>query len=152
VLKNKLLVILALSPIAIHSCVILPIPTPAHSGYGVVTDETLQSLKPGQATRADVILRLGDPSRRIDEDRFFIYQWRRTYGYLFMAIVIPAPYTAAGAGDITNWEKAHFLVMEFTTDSRLKRSEFINPTQFGDPPKQVDELIAEWRQESSVSD
>lgn len=130
----------------------MPIPTPAHGGYGVVTDETLESLKPGQATRADVLLRLGDPSERIDEDRFFIYRWERTHGYVYWAIVIPAPYTAVGASDVAAYKRSHFLVMEFTTDNQLKRSEFIHSSLFEDARRHVDELIAQWRHPSSVSE
>jgi hypothetical protein len=144
------MVLLLVISININGCVLLPIPTPAHGGYGLITDEELESLKPGQATRGDVLLRLGDPSERIDDDRFFIYQWERTHGYLLWAIVLPAP--GAGVGDVVASKKLHFLAIEFTADNRLKRSKFIDPWLFQDPRKHLEEVLAEWGTSAAASE
>lgn len=82
---------LFLLSIATNGCVILPIPTPPHGGAGVITEESVESLEAGKATRADVLLKLGDPAERLQEDRFFVYRWELTHGYLMWALVFCVP-------------------------------------------------------------
>ena len=73
-LKHRRYIFLIIVIILINSC--LYIPTPEH-GVGVVPDEAMNFLVPGETTRADVILRFGDPIQRLEEDRFFLYHQRR---------------------------------------------------------------------------
>jgi hypothetical protein len=135
--------------IATSGCVILPIPTPAHGGAGVITEESVESLEAGKVTRADLLLKLGDPAERLQEDRFFVYRWELTYGYLMWAISFLGP--GAGVGDINALTGDHFLLVEFLPDNRLRRLKFITPTMFHRTREQVDELIKEWNQSSSES-
>jgi len=72
--------LLALTGLGLSGCMIIP--TPSHGGVGVITKETIESFEPGKTTRADVLLRLGAPAKRLEkEDRFFVYQWMRKNGY-----------------------------------------------------------------------
>jgi hypothetical protein len=135
--------------VATSGCVILPIPTPAHGGAGVITEESVASLEAGKVTRADVLLKLGDPAERLQEDRFFVYRWELTHGYLMWAISFLGP--GAGAGDIHALTGDHFLLVEFLPGNRLRRLKFISPTMFHRTRDQVDELIKEWSQSSSES-
>jgi hypothetical protein len=64
-----------------NGCVLIPVPTPPR-GVRVITEDTVESLKPGQSTRADVLHLLGDPLHRREKDRFFVYPWDRTWGYV----------------------------------------------------------------------
>ena len=75
------MVLLALTGLGLSGCIIIP--TPSHGGVGVITEETIESFEPGKTTRADILLRLGDPAERLEEDRFFVYQWKRIHGYFF---------------------------------------------------------------------
>jgi hypothetical protein len=133
--------------IATNGCVILPIPTPAHGGAGVITEESVESLEAGKATRGDVLLKLGDPAERLQEDRFFVYRWELTHGYLMWAVSFLRP--GAGAGDIHALTGDHFLLIEFLPDHRLRRLKFITPRMFHRTRDQVDELIREWSQSPS---
>lgn len=121
-------------------CIILPIPTPAHGGYGVITEDSVESLEAGKATRADVLLKLGDPAERFYNDR-----WELTHGYLMWAI---GAY-GAGTGDIHALTADHFLVIEFMPNNRLKRLQFISPSIFHNTRERLDELIKEWGPSSS---
>jgi outer membrane protein assembly factor BamE (lipoprotein component of BamABCDE complex) len=131
--------------IATNGCMILPIPTPAHGGYGVITEESVESLESGKATRADVLLKLGDPAERLHQDRFFVYRWELTHGYLFVAFAAPG---AGFGGPVTG---DHFLLIEFLPDNRIKRFKFISPRIFHRTREQLDELIKEWSGSSSDS-
>ena len=134
--------------IANNGCIILPIPTPAHGGYGVITEESIATLESEKATRADVLLKLGDPAERLYQDRFFVYEWVQTHGYLFWAVG-GGP---GAAGDIAPLTGPHFLVVEFLPDNRLKRFKFIDAGFFSQPArKQLDEVINEWISSSSES-
>jgi outer membrane protein assembly factor BamE (lipoprotein component of BamABCDE complex) len=93
------------------SCVYVPLP--AHdltSPKGVINDELIESLKPGETTREDLLLLLGAPDTQYEQDRYFIYEWEATEG----AFVV-----AGGGGDfIVN---AHYFCVEFDEDNRIKR-------------------------------
>lgn len=105
--------ILLLCTLLLFGC--LPVPTPPH-GIGVVLDKkSFESLKPGEAHRADVLLTLGEPRFRIEKDRFFIYEWTVAYGY-----VIVGGYLQGYAIPVT---APHYLCLEFGQDSRLVRRE-----------------------------
>ena len=122
-------------PLIAGGCLIVP--TPGHGGVGVVTKEAVELLEPGKTTRADVVLRLGDPAERLEWDRFFVYKWQRIHGYFIWAV----PYVTLGAAPIEN---AHYLALEFTVDNRLKRFKFFDPAlMFGDARRGVQQWIEE---------
>ncbi len=126
-------------------CVILPIPTPAHGGYGVIMEASVDSLEPGKATRADVLLKLGDPAESLYQDRLFVYRWELTHGYLMWGVGVGP---RAAFGDINALTGDHFLLVEFLSNNRLKRLKFITPSIFHKTREQLDELIREWSQSS----
>lgn len=102
-----------------------PVPTIPH-GLGAVDKEDLESLRPGEVTRADVLLRLGEPSYRFEEDRFFMYGWTVTYGYVIIGTVAGFPVTAP-----------HYLCLEFGSDSNLLRREQITGSLYSKPYKAI---------------
>lgn len=74
--------------VALGGCLIIP--TPEHgliSGKGAVDAETLDAFRTGRTTRAEVLLRLGEPAERRGDDRVFVYAWEVACGWF-----------AAGAG------------------------------------------------------
>ena len=113
-LGSALLVVMELG---LSGCIIIP--TPSHGGEGVIAKETIESFEPGKTTRADILLRLGAPVERLEEDRFFLYRWVRLHGYW----VAGAGYTG-GMGPLY---ATHYLGIEFTPDSRLKRVKMFEP-------------------------
>jgi hypothetical protein len=144
-------VFLFLLVIPTHACIpiIIPIPTPAHGGYAVVGKESIESLEPEKATRAEVLLTIGDPAERLQEDRFFVYRWELKHGYLFWAIVFPG---GRGPSDVETLSGTHFLLIEFLPDNRLKRFQFIDLGLLSQRAcGQLDELIQEWSRVPSDS-
>ncbi|HWO41132.1 MAG TPA: hypothetical protein VNO43_04945 [Candidatus Eisenbacteria bacterium] len=105
--------------LAMNGCIILPMP--GHGGFGVISSEDMESLARGNTTRADVLLRFGDPAQRIDDDRIFVYSWSRIHAYA-VPLVGPAP-----AEEI---RRIHYLAMEFDPDNRLKRIKHFDPSLF----------------------
>jgi len=132
--------LLALTGLGLSGCMIIP--TPSHGGVGVITKETIESFEPGKTTRADVLLRLGAPAKRLEkEDRFFVYQWMRTNGY--WGIFLP-PLPGAGAVDGGPIRNSCYLGLEFTPDNRVKRAKVLDPWfSFFDPYPKLEEWMAE---------
>ena len=66
-------------------CIALPLPDHRLlSGKGAVPEETIEAMRADHATRADVLLRLGEPSERRENDRVFVYGWQTCWGYMLM--------------------------------------------------------------------
>ena len=107
----------------------LPIPTVPH-GLGVVPDkEAFESFRSGKVTRADVLFLLGEPSHRLDDDRFLMYEWTEAYGYLIVGgyyQAYPIPVTVP-----------HYMCLEFGTDSRLVRREYLTGSLYAKPNKAI---------------
>jgi outer membrane protein assembly factor BamE (lipoprotein component of BamABCDE complex) len=64
-------------------CLIVPLPE--HDllfGKGAVDVETLDAFRAGRTTRADVLLRLGEPAERRGNDRVFVYGWSVACGWI----------------------------------------------------------------------
>jgi hypothetical protein len=114
---KALFAMLALSLFA-SGCLLIPVPTPGHTVGSSVTSETLDTLLPGEVSRTDVLLAIGEPTARAQNDRYLVYGWIVVHGYgvLFVgagytgAILPPMPVAAP------NW-----LCMEFGPDAMLTR-------------------------------
>ena len=116
-----------------NGCVPVYLPEPPH-GVRVITEETLEPLKPGQSTRADVLHLLGDPGVRIKEDRFFVYYWFLQTGMWNWIPLLPFP----GGRDLPPepvWEHRG-LVIEFTPDNHVKRLQFYKDDEWSDTLEQ----------------
>jgi len=115
-LTKRTMYVVALA--AITGCIVIPVPTPGSvyegSRRAVIAEDVIISLKPSDTTREDVLLRLGDPTERVEGDRFFIYQW--TTGDITVVVLLPGG--AAGSFDITTH---HLLSLEFSPSNRLIR-------------------------------
>lgn len=107
----------------------LPIPMIPH-GLGVVLDqEDFEALKPGEVSRSDILMNLGEPRYRIEADRFLMYEWTVAYGYVIIGgayQAYPVPVTAP-----------HYLCLEFTEDAMLLRREHLTGSFFAEPDKAI---------------
>ena len=120
---------------------IIPVPTIPH-GFGVVPDkEAFESLQSGQATRADVLLLLGEANHRLSDDRFLMYEWKVAYGYIIAGL----PYGPAIAFPVG---APHYLCLEFGPDSSLVRREHLMGSFFG----KLDNAIRECVKQSAETD
>ncbi|HMK14382.1 MAG TPA: hypothetical protein VK460_05155 [Burkholderiales bacterium] len=98
------IILLVLTGVELGGCMFIP--TPSVSGYSVITDKTINSLEPGKTTRADILLKLGEPGERLGDDRIFVYHWEQV----------------AGIGMVpTSLTNDHYLALEIGPDNRLKR-------------------------------
>jgi hypothetical protein len=105
----------------------LPIPVVPH-GLGVVPDkDAFKSLCSGAPTRADVLLSMGEPKYRLDDDRFLMYEWDVAYGY----VAIGAGYSGA----IFPVMAPHYFCLEFGPDSQLVRCEHLTGSLYAKPDK-----------------
>ena len=107
----------------------LPIPTVPH-GLDVVPDkEAFASLCSGAATRADVLLLMGEPKHRLDDDRFLMYEWDVAYGY----VLIGGGYSGA----IIPVMAPHYFCLEFGPGSQLVRCEHLVGSLYAKPDKAI---------------
>lgn len=101
----------------------LYIPTLEHNttmqGHEAISKETIQSIVPGKSTRSDVLLLLGSPSNRRDNDQYFIYRWKTTSGMLALP--------GGGADVFTD----HAFCLEFYPNAVVKRHKHIESSLFG---------------------
>lgn len=116
------------------------IPTPEHSPgkefFSAIPKEAIKLLKPGKTTRAEVLLKFGDPTQRFKQDRFFVYSWELKNGYFVWSF-------GWGTGGAEPTTKIHSLCLEFTQDNILRRFEHIE-AGFSGFFKSIDELTSEW--------
>jgi hypothetical protein len=121
-----------LTILAVDGCIVVP--TPPHGGYGIITSESVHFLEPGKTTRAEVLLRFGNPNLFADPV-FFAYRWQRTHAIAG---------TIGGSGEI---KRNHYLALEFTPDNRVKRFKLIEPWLVHSP----EILLKEWIMESAAA-
>lgn len=116
---------LALAP---PSCVILPVP-PVHSGNARtnVDATTPARFLPGQTTRAEVILALGEPDAVTSNERAMAYRTEKV-----RAIVVVGGYATGAAAPIS---KDDYLVFEFDGRGRLVSSRTTSHWGHGNPEK-----------------
>jgi len=96
---------------------LLPVPVPTSAVHQrpavVLSNESFNALRPGEATRADVLLSLGEPTSRIDGDQFLLYEWAGDYGFVFIGPFGKDAFLTA----------LNYLCFEFREDSVLMRRE-----------------------------
>lgn len=108
-----MLAVLVAFAIAASGCPFL-IPTPgAH--HGAPSTEVVRKIAPGVTTRVEIVMMLGDPDRRMEDDRYFVYDWRETRAVI--GIVVPPGVPIAGGG--FGVRKA--LALDFAPDGHVAR-------------------------------
>lgn len=115
------------------------IPTPEHglvTGRAMIREDVIQQLKlgVGKLTREDVLLKFGDPNRRMNDDEIFCYGWERRQAWVLM------PYDYGEVG------KVHWLCMQFDSKTKLVRIAHIEPILWGNATKEKDAILDEWKQ------
>jgi hypothetical protein len=88
----------------LQACIL---PTPSETLHAV-PEQAAGAFVPGTSSRADVLLRLGDPSCRGEHDSYFVYEWEKTHG----GVVLGYPLPFAGAFEVS----CHCLVIRFLPD------------------------------------
>jgi outer membrane protein assembly factor BamE (lipoprotein component of BamABCDE complex) len=124
----------ALSACLAALCGCLIVPTPEHgliSGKGAVEPDTLGEFQVGHSTRADVLLRLGEPSQRRGNDRVFVYSWEVARGWWFVG----AGYSGTG-GPIP---KQKYAAIRFDDAGVADDVRFVDPSWFQRASKELDE-------------
>ena len=119
------------------------IPTPG-SQVNAPATEVLQAIKPQVTTRTDVLMMLADPNFRLEDDRYFVYDWRDTHAVVGVALP-GGGVAAAGLGDV------HAVAIEFAADGRVVRlKDFAKPDdKKGEPDLWGD--IRAWIKSSDVT-
>jgi len=120
--------------LVIHGgCVYIPIPAiDLQSQKGVVPDEAIKSLRQGKSNRADVLLLLGDPDERREQDRFFIYTW-----------IVEVIWDLTDFGP-DPWLRLHYYCVEFNETNEIKRHAHLGAHWL----KDVHDEMRRWFKES----
>ena len=67
------------------------VPTIPYGIDRVYDIKAYETLHPCEATRADVLMTLGEPLYRLEEDRFFMYKWKVVYAWGYIPYGTPFP-------------------------------------------------------------
>lgn len=105
-------------------CGCLIVPTPEHglaSGKGAVEPDTLHQFHVGKSTRADVLLRLGEPSERRGNDRVFVYAWEVVRAWWFVG-------GAGGVGVAGAIPKQKYAAIRFDGAGVVDDVRFVDPS------------------------
>ncbi len=98
--------------------------SPPGPGRGEVAREDIHALRLGSTTREEVLLFLGEPDLRRDDDRCFAYVWGEVWGFV------------GGDSSGANLTRHLALMLSFDDSGRLLRKE-----RLGQPALGTD---AEW--------
>jgi hypothetical protein len=122
------------------SCIYVPIPANSLlSQKGVIPKDIIKSLKPGETTREELLLLVGEPDARYEQDRYFIYEWEVSEALVG---------TLGGGADVYI---KHYFCVEFDEDNRIKRLEHIESGLIDRLYKNASEAqneMYEWMSES----
>lgn len=114
---NRLVMLTTFFTILLFNSSCVYVPLPAHdlnSQKGLINEELINSLKPGETTREDLLLLVGAPDAQYEQDRYFIYEWEATEG----------AFAHLGGGGFA--VQAHYFCVEFDEDNRIKRFAHFN--------------------------
>jgi hypothetical protein len=113
-------------------CLILPLSDDAAptSGKAVVRPSALEEFRAGESTRADVLLRLGEPTERRGNDRVFVYGWEVPR----VAIIV-----FAGPGFATSLGTKKCAAIRFDDRGIVSDAVLIDPSHPANPPRTLDE-------------
>lgn len=92
------------------------LPTPGIQHRAPSTD-VVHKIEPKVTSRADVLMMLGEPDFRFEEDRYFVYGWSETWAVV--GVVVPAGYQAYPIGAGLGARNA--LALDFGPDARVAR-------------------------------
>ena len=92
------------------------LPTPGATARAP-SHEVVLRIEPSVTTRTDILMTLGEPDDRVEDDRYFVYNWSETRAVI--GVIIPAGYQAFPIGVGLGARSA--LVLEFGPDARVTR-------------------------------
>ena len=120
----------------IAGCV--PIPTKEHgliTGRGQILAEDVTSLENGKTSREEVLLKFGEPSLVLNNQKTLVYRWTVSAGGYIGVVVMPMAAAPVG-GDIT---KDYLVILEFDGEGRLVR--FERSGRWGSSQSRINEWI-----------
>lgn len=103
-------------------CVVIPIPTKEHgliTGRGQIPAEDVTFLENGKTSREEVLLKFGEPSLVLNNQKTLVYRWTVSAGGYIGVVVMPMAAAPMG-GDVT---KDYLVILEFDGEGRLVRFE-----------------------------
>jgi len=95
-------------------------------------------IEPGVTTRIDVLMTLGEPDRRVEEDRYFVYEWSETHAVV--GVIVGGGYQAGVLGTAELGDR-NALALEFGPDARVTRVKTFTRSTQGVLWEDVDEWM-----------
>jgi hypothetical protein len=99
-------------------CIIIPTPQHYVGGRFDIDYATIDSVKPGETSKGDLLLRLGEPDLIVKEERVLGYRWQKAQAYFFVG----GPGGGGGAPIMTTY----LFLLEFDEKNILLRAELKN--------------------------
>jgi outer membrane protein assembly factor BamE (lipoprotein component of BamABCDE complex) len=92
-------------------CIIVPVDYTQAGSRHNVSEKTAATLQPGESTKEEVLLRLGEPDRVSDNERLLGYAWTKV-----KALVVFGAYYTGGIAEVP---KSSVLKLTFDAQDRL---------------------------------
>jgi outer membrane protein assembly factor BamE (lipoprotein component of BamABCDE complex) len=113
----------------LQGCIIIPT-TEHHTDESdtrdIIDEEKIAFMKTGITGKEEILLRLGEPEYMWGDEKYFVYHWRVTRGYLIWA--------GGYAGGMSSLTRDYVLLVQFDQDDHLSRYE-IQSERFSDEVK-----------------
>ena len=119
------------------SCIIIPLPEHREEGRVFIRPEMIRFIVPGQTSRQDVLLTLGNPDAVALHESVLIYTWTPTVAYAGVAGV------GYGASAATNINKKEFYLVLLDSSNRVIQHEIFHHN-IDKKKKPLIEFIREW--------
>ena len=102
------------------------------------TPEVMETIKPKVTTRTEVLMMLGDPDFRLEDDRYFVYDWTDLRAIVGLA----GPYAVLAGSELKD---LHALVIDFAPDGRVARVKEFEKSASGKGEKEEQDLWEDIR-------
>ena len=116
----------AVGVMLLAGCVAIPVDYYSAGSRRNLNLETPSSLKPGETTKEEVFLMLGEPDFVSQDGRHIGYVWHKV-----KAIIAVGGY---GAGAVGESEKSYLLQISFDDNNRVSRSDLVEKWGTDVPP------------------
>ena len=113
----RLTLLVFLSAVGLPACIAVPIPQDHFHGRVAAVDAL--TIKTGETTQEDILLRMGDPDAILVDERVFVYHWDHVkWGVLWIIGT-----QGGGTGGVIEVPTHEMFLVQFDETSRVKRAD-----------------------------
>jgi outer membrane protein assembly factor BamE (lipoprotein component of BamABCDE complex) len=105
--------LIAILLVLLQGCLIIPTPPYRSSGRVFITPDMIDFIRTGSTSRAQVLLKLGEPDGVALNEKVFVYGWSVTKAWVAVG---------NGGGELT---QSQYFLVAFNKDNTVRKTEII---------------------------